>query len=824
MEEPIIFNPGRLKNNFDDQSMSLLEKLLYQRILIRRSPRLFSFKVNELSEKRLDEYGVFLQGIEDLFGDRVLGAKRKKLLILIQKHWRGYLDRQRVKLPKEKHLLFYNLIKSSSSKKVQERKDEIKEDQKAYLELYERIYSLIIKFIDSNKKFEYARGTLLEVLDDWRNDFRDIKEIPVTIKNFNFKIQKPNYIGLIEYEDVFDFLRIGIKSISKKKDILDLNREFNLEISKIDPNVEINQNVEMNSNVENNPNIEIHPTIEIDPNTPKIHYDTLRAEIHKEMNPLTKDNEFKNLRALLSTEKENTLQNKISNQEIDLKIVKSPTPSATLESINLSIMNYEKDFLTIKKELRKAKCLIERRKEQSDKENKKSEIAYNVTPALTNVAKDAFVDLFSNIITTKEVDGIYTLKKDNDKSNVISNTGSSSDTKIKDIVKELIENNIIVSYPESKMDDFYGTLCYANEDIILEAQLKKVRDPIYTSQWVIQAVKEFCILPFFSEKTHSSNPIIKSVFLGGPPKCGKNLIVNAVCTHLGAVKFDLSADTIRKSAYYKNDMLQTLENHILEAGRYLQPSVFYVNEAHTPYLLSNPPKVSEGQNILSIILEAQMKKNNPDKSETSDPEVNKTPDLYQFTFDNSFLKDILARLVNEIRNNDLMLIMGISNKPFMSDIKIVEQTFNKILVLPRLNYNTVRQYLSEKIMAIENVDRKFNFHVLADLCTGLPIPYMQPLIDYVLSLERQAKLCGPNPTPLDTEEFLEILTPLRDKIVSKAYERSIFEWFAESKIGKQRTPTLKKWNATLQTRKEETTRNEEIARNEEITKNKEITK
>lgn len=43
---------------------------------------------------------------------------------------------------------------------------------------------------------------------------------------------------------------------------------------------------------------------------------------------------------------------------------------------------------------------------------------------------------------------------------------------------------------------------------------------------------------------HQSAPLVRSLLITGPRLCGKNMLINAICTEIGAVLFDLSAVNI----------------------------------------------------------------------------------------------------------------------------------------------------------------------------------------------------------------------------------------------------------------------------------------
>lgn len=47
-----------------------------------------------------------------------------------------------------------------------------------------------------------------------------------------------------------------------------------------------------------------------------------------------------------------------------------------------------------------------------------------------------------------------------------------------------------------------------------------------------------------SANIHQTAPLLRSILLAGPKDCGKDMLVNIICTELGAVLFDLTAANI----------------------------------------------------------------------------------------------------------------------------------------------------------------------------------------------------------------------------------------------------------------------------------------
>ncbi|XP_026680454.1 dynein regulatory complex protein 11-like [Diaphorina citri] len=727
-----------LRKNFDSKSLLLLERLLYVKIFVKHNIRTFNL-VNFIfeSEEHYQDYIrflVFLDGLEASHD----WPKKVKQLVTIQKQWRGFRDRQKYKALKRKYYLFYNIIKSSPEKITEEHGGKIEEEQKDYLDVYQKMYVKVFEFIDRYKKFEYTRGTILKIMAHWREKNR--KEFPLFIKSVTSKMVRTGFRSwrnkaFVEYADVIDLIKLELRSICYKPEKLQMKP------------------------------LESHVS--------------LQANLHEKMNPFHKDHKFSFLKDNNTTEDmipSKTLDEPSNNKE-DKKSV-----SDVKRAINLSMKTYEDIAPEIKKELVQQKVTIqentERKKEEQIEQEKLRNVYYDVTVVLSSVVEEVFEDLKSK--ENMEKDNLLKFQNEEKPRSFTDGDDFSSDLPMKDMIIRLIQNKIIVNYPEARFTDFYGTLCYSNESLIFERN--DTDEPLYTSKWVLQAVKEFCVLPLFSEKVHKTAPLNKSVFLAGPPKSGKHMIVNAVCTHVGAVKFDLSARTIRESEFFGKDIgMKALEDWIMKVSRYLQPCVFYVNEAHRSYLLSNPPALPVVKTSALSIMSGQDASQIRLKSEDNS--------------DASFLKDILGRLAAQITKNDMILIMGISNKPYQSDIKLVEQNFNRILLLPRVDYNTARQYLFEKIMSVRGKAGDPGG-------SGLPIPDIDLMLSKIFTVDRLNQLCERNQKPIMLDEFLSILKGLKGNVVSEDFEILMLEWYNGSKIGKLRPAVLKKWKTNAKPKTE----------------------
>lgn len=59
-----------------------------------------------------------------------------------------------------------------------------------------------------------------------------------------------------------------------------------------------------------------------------------------------------------------------------------------------------------------------------------------------------------------------------------------------------------------------------------------------------QIIAEYCILPIGSDYIRQLSPLVRSVLIAGPHGSGKKMLVNAICTELGATLFDITPSNI----------------------------------------------------------------------------------------------------------------------------------------------------------------------------------------------------------------------------------------------------------------------------------------
>lgn len=164
-----------------------------------------------------------------------------------------------------------------------------------------------------------------------------------------------------------------------------------------------------------------------------------------------------------------------------------------------------------------------------------------------------------------------------------------------------------------------------------------------------QVVAEYCILPLGNETVRELTPLVRSVLIAGPHGSGKKMLVNAVCTELGATLFDITPANIAGKYPGKSGLIMLL-HLISKVSRLLQPAVIFMDGAEKPFVKKVP------------------------KTDKTDPKR---------------LKKDLPKLVKGITNEDRVILIGTSSSPWDGDQKLLYQTYDKVIYLPRPDYGTL---------------------------------------------------------------------------------------------------------------------------------------
>ena len=143
----------------------------------------------------------------------------------------------------------------------------------------------------------------------------------------------------------------------------------------------------------------------------------------------------------------------------------------------------------------------------------------------------------------------------------------------------------------------------------------------------------FLVSAYFSAGSPSlreQSPHVKSMLLCGAAGTGKTMLLNAICTELGATFFDLTATNI-VGKYPGKSGLNMLLHLVIKVSKLMQPSIIFIDHAEKTFL----KKVS--------------------KTDKSDPKR---------------LKKDLPRLVRSLAAEDLVMLIGASRCPWECEQKV----------------------------------------------------------------------------------------------------------------------------------------------------------
>lgn len=191
--------------------------------------------------------------------------------------------------------------------------------------------------------------------------------------------------------------------------------------------------------------------------------------------------------------------------------------------------------------------------------------------------------------------------------------------------------------------DFLGERSYNSP-----APFNKGKEPSMDLGDFRQILTEFCVLPLASPLLHQQTPQVKSLMIAGPRGSGKTMLVRAICTEAGALLFDLTPSNI-VGKYPGKSGLTMLIHLVLKVSRLLQPAVIYMDCAERPFVKKIP------------------------KTDTTDPKR---------------LKKDLPKIVKGFSPEERVMLIGTSSSPWDSDQKLLQQVYQKYLVVPRGGYGS----------------------------------------------------------------------------------------------------------------------------------------
>ncbi|XP_011695796.1 PREDICTED: IQ and AAA domain-containing protein 1 [Wasmannia auropunctata] len=309
------------------------------------------------------------------------------------------------------------------------------------------------------------------------------------------------------------------------------------------------------------------------------------------------------------------------------------------------------------------------------------------------------------------------------------------------LFEELLTQGIIKLHREVSLDEFKGEKSFANHDL-----RAKEKDPFPTLGDIRQLIVEYCILPLGNQILRELTPLVRSVLIAGPHGSGKKLLVNAICTELGATLFDITPANIAGKYPGKSGLIM-LVHLISKVSRLLQPSVIFMDDAEKPFV----KKVA--------------------KTDKTDPKR---------------LRKDLPKLVKNITNEDAVLFIGISNKPWDGDPKLLYQTYDKVIYIPRPDYGTVSFIWKDLLYKYSGISRQFDTSAMAKACDGFTIGNILAAIDEVMTTKRMVQL---RTHPLTHAELVNALS-FKDPVYREE-EDAFLAWFSK-------TPTCRRKQRALE--------------------------
>jgi SpoVK/Ycf46/Vps4 family AAA+-type ATPase len=172
---------------------------------------------------------------------------------------------------------------------------------------------------------------------------------------------------------------------------------------------------------------------------------------------------------------------------------------------------------------------------------------------------------------------------------------------------------------------------------------------------------------------------IKSLCLVGPAKCGKKFLVEAICSEMDAIIFDISPKNVKDI-----ENMPKFLSLVMQMAIKFQPSVILVDGAHKPFIR----KITE-----------KVKAENPKK-------------LGKF---------LVKYIVRQLTAEDAVVLIGTTNEPWNCNPASLKSCYEKFLSFPtKLDYQTAmtawRKGLEKK--RIYNFDASSLGEVTRNFTTG----------------------------------------------------------------------------------------------------------
>lgn len=261
------------------------------------------------------------------------------------------------------------------------------------------------------------------------------------------------------------------------------------------------------------------------------------------------------------------------------------------------------------------------------------------------------------------------------------------DRSTESLFEELVLNGVIKRYPEVPLTAFLGDRSYVQRPSGLDPAPGDIR----------QILMEYAVLPVGSETVRNYAPCVRSILLTGPRGSGKRLLVHAICTETGATLFDLTPQNLAGKYPGKSGLLM-LMHLVAKVSRLLQPSVIYMGDAERPFMKKVP------------------------KTDRSDPKR---------------LKKDLPKLIKNLGPEDRIIFIGTSFCPWDADQKLLQQTYNHFIYIPRPDYGTLHSAWQH---LLSQYNQALDTGAMAKISDGYTIGAVVQCIREVITCKRMLQL------------------------------------------------------------------------------------
>ncbi|KAK3794076.1 hypothetical protein RRG08_042890 [Elysia crispata] len=215
---------------------------------------------------------------------------------------------------------------------------------------------------------------------------------------------------------------------------------------------------------------------------------------------------------------------------------------------------------------------------------------------------------------------------------------------VEEIFGELALTGIVAKPEQVTLDDFIGA------PNLLDSRYDVYRPA--TPQDLKMVLREVFGLPLCSPLIHSSVDLRNSVLLAGPPGAGKTMMVSGLCKETGATVFDLSP--VRMVGKFvgkkREDYLMSLLQKVAKA---MEPSIILVDECH-------------------LLFPSKKAKKRPDVSHDKPTRWVR----------------LLSRLMKKFVQGDRVLLVGVTNEPFLAKTGAMCKLFQNAIFVPFPEYGS----------------------------------------------------------------------------------------------------------------------------------------